>query len=115
MSSLLDNAGFVALMGTIFGGAGLKITEAWLGRAKDRANEDKSMREELRKEIDNLRTQLEKADAEEKRLEGLIDEWKEKYWEIREEKQTVVTELTITLDRLKNLEKQLGLDTDDPK
>lgn len=97
-------------MGTIFGGAGLKFTEAWLGRAKDRATEDKSMREELRKDIESLRSQLEKADAEEARLQGLIDEWKEKYYVLREEKQNVVTELTITLDRLKNLEKQSGLD-----
>ena len=110
MSDLFNNAGFVALMGTIFGGAGLKIIEGWLGRQKERATEAQSMRDELRKEIESLRTQLDKADEEEKRLEAQVEEWRGKYYDLRDEKQKVVTELTITLERLKSLEKRLGND-----
>lgn len=110
MSDLFNNAGFVALMGTIFGGAGLKIIESWLGRQKERATEAQSMRDELRKEIESLRTQLDKADEEEKRLEAQVEEWRGKYYDLRDEKQKVVTELTITLERLKLLEKRLGND-----
>lgn len=109
MTDLLNNAGFVALAGTIFGGAGLKLVEAWLGRAKERSTEAASIREELRKEIDNLRAQLDKADAEEKRLEGIIEDWRGKYYDLRDEKQQVVTELTILKERLLAYEKSIGL------
>ena len=109
MSDLLNNAGFVALMGTIFGGAGLKVIESWLGKAKERATEAAGIREELRKEIDNLRAQLERADTEEQRLEALIEEWRSKYYDLRDEKQQVLTELTILKDRLLAYEKTIGL------
>lgn len=107
MKDLLNNPGFIALVGTIFGGAGLKIIESWLGKAKERATEAANIRNELRTEIDSLRKQLERADAEEKRLEGLVEDWRAKYYDLRDEKQRVVTELTITLDRLKALESRL--------
>ncbi len=109
MQDLFNNAGFVALMGTIFGGAGLKIIETWLGRAKERATEAQSMREELRREIDNLRVQLDRADAEEQRLEGLIEEWRGKYYDLRDEHSKVVTQLTILRERLLAYEKSIGL------
>lgn len=109
MSELFNNAGVVALLGTIFGGAGLKIIETWLGRAKERATEAQTMREELRKEIEGLRAQLEKSDEEEKRLEGVIEEWRGKYYDLRDEKQQVVTELTILKDRLLAYERSIGL------
>lgn len=107
MRELLNNDGFVALLGTIFGGAGLKIIESWLGRVKERATEAASMREELRREIESLRAQLIQADGEELRLEGLVEEWRQKYYDLRDEKQKVVTDLTITLDKLKILESRL--------
>lgn len=109
MSDLFNNPGFVALMGTIFGGAGLKVIESWLGKAKERATEQQTIREELRREIDNLRAQLDKAEAEEQRLEGLIEDWRSKYYDLRDEKQQVVTELTILKDRLLAYEKSIGL------
>lgn len=101
MQDLLNNPGFIALVGTLFGGAGLKVIENRLGKAKERAAEALTMREELRKEIDGLRQQLQKADAEEQRLEGLVEEWRAKYYDLRDEKQRVVTELTILQSRLK--------------
>lgn len=108
MKDLLNNAGFLALMGTIFGGAGLKIIESWLGKAKARADQGAQMRDELRKDIEGLRNQLERAAAEETRLEGLIEEWRSKYYDLLTEKTKVVTELTIVTERLKTYEK--GLD-----
>jgi chromosome segregation ATPase len=109
MTDLLNNAGFVALMGTVFGGVGLKVVEQWLGRAKERATEAAGIREELRKEIDALRAQIEKANAEELRLEAQIEEWRGKYYDLRDEKQQVVTELTILKDRLLAYERTIGL------
>lgn len=107
MKELLDNAGFVALMGTIFGGAGLKIIESWLGRAKVKADQGAAIRDELRRDIEGLRKQLENGEIEQRRLEGLVEEWRAKYYELLGEKQKVVTELTITLERLRQFEKSL--------
>lgn len=113
MSDLFNNAGFVALVGSIFGGAGLKIIESWLGRAKERATEAQTMRDELRTEIDSLRTQLEKGAAEEKRLEAEIEKWRARYYDLRDEKQHIVTELTILKDRLLAYERSIGVDKND--
>lgn len=107
MKELLNNANFMALLGTLFGGAGIKFLEQYLGRAKDKADQGAQIREELRKEIDSLRTQLNAAAAEEQRLEALIDDWRNKYYDQRDENTKIVTELTITLDRLKALEAKL--------
>lgn len=96
-------------MGTIFGGAGLKVIESWLGKAKERATEAQTMRDELRKEIDSLRAQLQQSDEEEKRLEASIEEWRGKYYDLRDEKQQVVTQLTILKERLLAYEKTIGL------
>jgi chromosome segregation ATPase len=104
VKELLDNPGFVALMGTIFGGAGLKFIESWLSRAKERAAQEGVMRDELRKEIESLRLQLANAAAEEQRLEAQIEEWRGKYYDLRDEKQTAVTELQILKERLQAAE-----------
>ncbi|SRR6266540_3635056 len=106
MRELLNNPGFIALVGTLFGGTGLKIIEQWLNKAKERSTEATSIRDELRKEIDSLRTQLKSADEEEKRLEIIVEEWRSRYYDLRDEKQKVVTELSITLDRLKHMEER---------
>jgi chromosome segregation ATPase len=95
-------------MGTIFGGAGLKIIESWLGRAKERTDQGAAIREELRKEIEGLREQLNRADIEEQRLEKMVDEWRAKYYDLRDEKQKVVTELTIVMERLKAYERAIA-------
>lgn len=94
-------------MGTIFGGAGLKIVESWLGKAKERATEASGIREELYKQITDLRADLDKAGAEEMRLEGLIEEWRGKYYDLRDEKAKVVTELTIALNRITELQARI--------
>lgn len=107
MKELLNNPGFVALVGTLFGGAGLKAVEGYFGRAKERSTEEASLREELRKNIADLRTQLDRADAEELRLETSIDDWREKYYALRDEHTKIVTELTLTLQRLKDVETHL--------
>jgi chromosome segregation ATPase len=106
MQDLLNNSGFVALAGTIFGGAGLKMIEHQLGKAKARSTEAASMREELRKEIDDLRSQVATSKEEERRLESEIARWTRDYYDLRDEKQKITTELSIIkaeLERLKAL------------
>lgn len=107
MSELLNNDGFMVLVGTLFGGVGLKLIETWLGRAKERVTEARFMREELRSEIDRLRDQLARADEEEARLDALVEDWRAKSYDLRDENRKLVTELTITLDKLKELEARM--------
>lgn len=107
MHDLFNNPGFIALVGTVFGGAGLKVIESWLGRAKQRQEANQAMRDELRKEIESLRTQLQTAGQEEQRLEAEIEAWRSRYYDLRDEKQKVVTELTIVTERLKAMEKRV--------
>lgn len=63
----------LALAGTIFGGAGLKGLEAFLGKAKKKDDTATSLREELRKENSELRAELHRAEEAE-------DEWRSKYY-----------------------------------
>lgn len=107
MQELLESPGFLAFVGTIFGASGLKLVEHWLGRAKEKALEARTARDELRKEIEGLRVQLEKADEDERAIREEVDMWKSKYYDLRDEKQKVVTELTITVEKLKSLETAL--------
>lgn len=99
MHELLNNAGFVALMGTLFGGAGLKLIEAQLGKAKARAADAAGIREELRKQIEDLRGELARSQAEETRLEGLVEEYKDRYWSYREQTQKEISALNNELER----------------
>lgn len=107
MRELFESPGFLAFVGTIFGASGLKFVEHWLGRAKEKALEHRNAREELRKDIESLRLQLKEAEEAENALRGEVDKWKAMYYDLRDEKQKAVTELTITLERLKMLELRL--------
>lgn len=112
MRELLESPGFLAFVGTVFGASGLKLVEHWLGRAKEKALEARTARDELRKEIDALRAQLEKADEDERAIRAEVDAWREKYYNLRDEKQKVVTDLTITVDKLRSLETALERERD---
>lgn len=104
---LSKNPGAVAIFGTVFGGVGLKVVEHWLGRAKEREDANIAMREELRIELSHLRDRLAQSAQEEQRLEALVDKWQGAYYDLRDEKQRLVTELMIALEKLKTLEHTL--------
>lgn len=72
----LDPA-WIALIGTLCGGIGLKVLEHWLGRNKFKTDEATRIREELRTDMTALRT-------ENKELERQVDEWRLKYYDLRE-------------------------------
>lgn len=71
-ASGLDPA-WIAVLGAMFGGAGLKVTEAWLGRNKVRVDDATNIRNELRLQIDDLR-------KENEALEDDRDTWRDKYY-----------------------------------
>lgn len=85
----LDPA-WIALFGAIFGGAGLKITESWLGKNKVRVDHATQIRDELRQEINAQREEI-------RQLEAEVVKWREEYYSLRERY------LTLQLDLLKGV------------
>jgi hypothetical protein len=73
---------WLALVGTVFGGAGLKIVEAFLGRRKSRDDLAASLRTELRVEVSELRLEVHRLMEENRELEAALDEWREKYFNV---------------------------------
>lgn len=69
------NPALLALIGTIFGGVGLKVVEALLNRSKTQSDLASQIRQELREEVQGLREEL-------RRVEGELDNWKFKYYEL---------------------------------
>lgn len=67
----------VALVGTIMGGVGLKLTEAWLNKNRVKVDDASQIRSELRLSITDLR-------EDNKQLEDKLDEWRERYYEAYE-------------------------------
>jgi len=68
----MDTA-WIALIGTVFGGAGLKMIESVLSRGQSKSDAATAMREELRKESTSLREEM-------RVVEKDLDAWKEKYF-----------------------------------
>ena len=113
MRDLLTNEAFIVLLGTLFGGVGLKLVDHWIGKTQRQEQEAEDAKLELKKEIEALRDRLEKSEVEERRLESLVDDWKDKYWIVREEKSNILGDLNNTLDRLRHLEERLAQDGED--
>lgn len=106
MKELLNNPGFIALLGTLFGGAGLEFVRRLMDRKQRATDEASKIREELRKEIDGLRLQLTSASTEEQRLESEIERWKGLYYDQKEEYLRTITDLQILTERLKTIQPQ---------
>lgn len=71
-----------AVVAAISGGGLLKIGEAWLSRSKQKTEQDKQFRDELRAEAQSLRDQIKSLKDELKDAEKELDDFKEKYWQI---------------------------------
>ena len=72
----------IALVGTIFGGAGLEFIKRWLGKAKERDDTATALRNELRGELTSIKQELANVEKE-------LDEWKTKYYDVVEKYLTV--------------------------
>lgn len=97
----------VGLAGTILGGSGLAILNHWLGKTKRVHDLGKDLRDELRAEMSNLRTELRK-EAED------ADNWRAKYWELKYGQQLInyKTEKTAKIVDEAHPEKHLKDDLD---
>jgi hypothetical protein len=69
------NPALLAVIGTIFGGAGLKIVESFLNRGKAQSDVAAAIRAELRTDVQGLRDEVRK-------LENELDTWKAKYYDL---------------------------------
>lgn len=67
--------GVLALVGTIFGGVGLKVVETILSKKKSKSDTAAEIRNELRTDVAALRKEM-------KDLEEQLDIWKEKYYDL---------------------------------
>lgn len=91
----------IALIGTIFGGAGLKIIEALINRSRNKIEERRSeaeiasaLREELRGDLAELRKEL-------RTVEGELDAWRQKYYDLLDEFIKVKRSLDATITQIK--------------
>lgn len=72
------NQAWLALIGALLGGSGLKVIEHWLNRSKSKDNTATDFRNELRTDIKDLRAELAKTEAE-------LDQWRVKYYALMDE------------------------------
>lgn len=84
----------IALISTLFGGAGLKFIEYWLSRNKVKVDHATQIRTELRDDLESRR-------AEVGRLSEELDEWRERYFDIKAEYIQVKSELDAALRQIK--------------
>lgn len=85
---------WIALIGTVCGGVGLKAAEHWLGRNKVKTDDAARIRDELRMEITAQREEI-------KQLEDAANKWREEYFNLKEKYINLQTELTLALHKIK--------------
>ena len=86
---------WLALLGALLGGSGLKIIEYWLNRSKVRDDAAAQMRTELRDEIKALREEL-------RTVEDELDKWRGKYYELMDEFMKAKGDLAEALRNVQN-------------
>jgi predicted nucleic acid-binding Zn-ribbon protein len=86
---------WIALIGTVLGGVGLKFVEHWLSRSKIRDDTATQLRNELRTEIQGLKQELNNVEAD-------LDKWRGKYYELMDNFIKVKSELESAMRQLQN-------------
>jgi predicted phage gp36 major capsid-like protein len=90
---MIDPA-WIALIGTVTGGVGLKAAEHYLSRSKVASDDATRIRDELRLQIADLK-------EENKGLEARLEATQKEWLDLRDKYMQVTTELTIALEKLK--------------
>jgi chromosome segregation ATPase len=86
---------WIALIGTLLGGVGLKFVEHWLSRSKVRDDTAAQLRNELRTEIQGLKTELNNVESD-------LDKWRGKYYELMDNFIKVKSELETAMRQLQH-------------
>jgi hypothetical protein len=82
----MEATAIMALVGTVFGGVGLKVIEHLLARKKTKDDLAGALRKELREEVGRMRQEL-------KEESQGHDAWREKYWTLYEKHVTLGAEM----------------------
>lgn len=98
----ISPAVYIGFAATVFGGAGLKVVESLLSKSKDKADDAREIRDELRLEISALREQVKENSATQDELEKEIESWRGKYYELFVEHARVQNELTNAIQQIKD-------------
>lgn len=93
------DAAWIALVATLFGGAGLKAIESFLSRGQKRVDTATALREELRKEGESLKKEAATLREEIRSVEKELDSWKEKYFGLMEQFIEIKNELGHVLEK----------------
>lgn len=78
-------APWLALAGTVVGTIGLKLVESWLNNPAKKDSTPAELREELRKQIEGLKTDVARQTEIINETEDDMQEWQAKYWALVEE------------------------------
>jgi predicted phage gp36 major capsid-like protein len=85
---------WIALIGTLCGGIGLKFAEHLLGKSKVKVDDATQIRDELRLEIIAQREEI-------KQLENDVNRWRNDYYDLRDKHVALQTELTLALQNIR--------------
>lgn len=85
---------WIALIGTLCGGIGLKILEHWLGKSRIKIDEATKLRDELRIEIVAQRDEI-------RILESQVDKWRKEYYDLRDKYAELNSNYLIALEKIK--------------
>lgn len=91
---------WIALIGTLCGGIGLKIIEHWLGKSKVKMDEAAKLRDELRIQMSEQREEI-------KQLESEVDLWRKQYYDLRDNYAELNSQYIIIKQQLIALGKEL--------
>lgn len=86
---------WIALIGTLCGGLGLKVLEHWLGKSKVKIDEATKLRDELRIELTAQKEEI-------RQLESEVDKWRKDYYDLRDQHARLNAEYLIALERIKH-------------
>lgn len=76
---------WIALIAALAGGSVLKIIEYWLNRGRVAQEQSNAYREELRKDMESLRHDLQIAKEEAAAAQATVDDWRDKFYSLRDE------------------------------
>lgn len=97
---------WLALIGALLGGSGLKFIEHFLNKGKAKEDSATAMRTELREDLKATREELDKAEQE-------ADEWRGKYYLVVEAYQNLRLDLNQAMNELNRA--GLSVNIDPPK
>jgi chromosome segregation ATPase len=100
--SALNNPTLLALIGTIFGGVGLKLLESLLGKKKVQSDEAAAIRAELRTDVNSLRQTI-------KDEKISTDKWRAEYYKTLEECYDTKRQVTEVKARVIELEEEVSV------